>query len=180
MKMKSNPFVEMDLGFAPGSTPDTDMSYVVYRGHEPKFGTLAGVFGGYKYVNDTDAAKKKDYPVELICAFTDEADAQRKVDQLNSTLGEDDVQYKYHGEILVSCNFGGMNIDDVSTLGIIMNKGDKYSVNEVCPVYSYLSEEQIIARMSEYEVYADRVVFVELDENRHNRMHGFPNPNTLS
>lgn len=175
MKMKSNPFVEMDLGFAPGSTPDTDMIYVVYRGHEPKFGTLAGVFGGYKYVNDTEAAKKKDYPVELICAFTDEADARRKVDELNSTLGEDDVHYKYHGEILVSCNFGGMNIEEVSTLGIIMNKGDKYSVNEVYPVYSYLSEEQIVARMSEYEGYADRVVFVELDEERRGEIRNLKN-----
>lgn len=150
MKIKSNPFIEMEFGFEPGSTPDADLIYVVYRGHEPNLdGTLGEFNGGYKYVKDSEAAGKKVFPAEVICAFTEEADAQKRVCELNSTLGEDDVHYKYHGLLMATSSYAGLDINDVSTLGVVLIRSDECLLLEIEPVYSYQSEEVLEKKFSD-------------------------------
>ena len=98
MKIKNDPMFEIACGLTPGAMPPTEILYVVYRGHETNTtGCLKIACGGIGFVKDTDVAKKKNCECTILCAYTDENDAQNKVLELNQKLIEDDVKYKYQG-----------------------------------------------------------------------------------
>lgn len=144
MKIKNNPFVEMEFGFTPGNTPEFDMLYVVYRGHEPKpKGRMCERFGGFQYVRDSAEADDTICPVEVLCVFTEEADAQKKVNELNSNLNSNDVHFKYQGYMMMSGKYAGFAIEDVSTVGVVTMKDDEYSCIDILPVFWDSPEEKI-------------------------------------
>ena len=164
MKMKSNPFVEMEFGFVPGNSPEFDMLYVVYLGHEQKpKGRMCERFGGFQYVRDTIEADKKACPVKVVCVFTEEADAQKKVTELNSNLNKNDVHFKYQGQMMMTGMYAGLSIENVSTVGVVTMRDDEYSCIDIKPVCWNLAEEKITEQFeNEYGSENYDLSFVEL------------------
>lgn len=156
MKIKNDPFVEMDFGFEPGSTPDTDMVFVVYRGHEYKWGTIPSIMPGTYFIKDTDVASNTEYRTEIVCACDSEDDARWIVQEKNRSLGRDDVHYKYHGEMMYSGLYPGFDISQLETVAVILDSEFEYTVPRIEPVYAFNSEETILAKTAKRnESYAD-------------------------
>lgn len=144
-----DPLFDLTLGVDPDNSPDTQIVFVVYRGHETNWGTLSAIMPGSFAVQDSDVANETPFETEVICVCDAEDDAKRIVAEKNALLGPDDVQYKYHGEFFFNGLYAGFDMSQLETLAVILDVVDEYTIPVFEPVYVFQNKEMIMAKLED-------------------------------
>lgn len=142
-----DPMFYLAMGITPDAVPETEILFVVYRGHEPKWGTLTAAMPGSFCIKDSVVAEKTEFSTEIVCVCDREEDAKRIVTEKNAALGPNDVHFKYHGELMFSGLYAGFDVSQLETVAVITDSEHEYSVSRIEPVYALMNEEAVLKKV---------------------------------